>query len=172
MSARNSFLITTLIPALALGACAVGPNYKRPGVETPPAFKEAQGWTPARPADGLDKGDWWSMFEDPILDGLERKVSVSNQTLAADEAAYIEAHAVVNQQRASLFPTVDLTGSATRTKHGGTGAQTTSTVPGRSTITCASASARYASASASSPTPVDEARSAGVGGRPFSTIAA
>ena len=126
MSVRTRLLVSTLLPALALGACAVGPNYKRPSVETPPAFKEAQGWTPARPADGVDKGDWWSMFEDPVLDGLEREVSVSNQTLAADEAAYIEAHAVVNQQRASLFPTVNLTGSATRTKHGGSGAQTTS----------------------------------------------
>ena len=96
-----------------------------PAVETPPAFKEAAGWTPARPADGVDRGDWWAMFEDPLLDSLERKVSVSNQTLIADEAAYREARALVSQQRATLFPTVDLTGSATRSQHGGSGAQTT-----------------------------------------------
>jgi NodT family efflux transporter outer membrane factor (OMF) lipoprotein len=125
MSLRSLLAASTLIPALALGACAVGPNYVRPKVETPPAFKEADGWAPARPADGVDRGDWWAMFEDPLLDQLERKVSVSNQTLIADEAAYREARAIVSQQRATLFPTVDLTGSATRSKHAGSGAQTT-----------------------------------------------
>ena len=133
MSVRNALYLSVIIPALALNACAVGPNYVRPSVETPPAFKEAAGWTPARPADGVDRGDWWSMFEDPVLDALERKVSVSNQTLIADEAAYREARALVAQQRATLFPTIDLTGSATRSKHGGSGAQTTASgqvVPG------------------------------------------
>jgi NodT family efflux transporter outer membrane factor (OMF) lipoprotein len=126
MSIPRVLLSAVCLSALALDACAVGPNYARPKVETPPAFKEAQGWTPAQPADGVDRGDWWAIFQDPMLDALERKVSVSNQTLIADEAAYREARALVSQQRATLFPTVDLTGSATRTKHGGTGAQTTS----------------------------------------------
>ena len=133
MSVRNALYLTVVIPALALNACAVGPNYVRPSVETPPAFKEAAGWTPAKPADGVDRGDWWSMFDDPVLDALERKVSVSNQTLIADEAAYREARALVSQQRATLFPTVNLTGSATRSQHGGSGAQTTASgqvVPG------------------------------------------
>ena len=125
MSLRSALYLTVLIPALALGACAVGPNYKRPSVETPPAFKEAEGWTPAKPADGVDRGDWWAMFNDPLLDSLERKVEVSNQTLIADEAAYREARALVAQQRAALFPTVNLTGSATRSHQPGSGAQVT-----------------------------------------------
>jgi len=125
MSVRKALCLTTLIPAAALSACAVGPNYVRPSVETPPAFKEAAGWTPAKPADGLDQGDWWSMFDDPMLDALERKVSISNQTIIADEAAYREARALVSQQRAALFPTVDLTGAATRSHQGGSGGQVT-----------------------------------------------
>jgi NodT family efflux transporter outer membrane factor (OMF) lipoprotein len=133
MSLRVRLVATVLIPTLGLAGCAVGPNYVRPNVETPAAFKEADGWTPARPADGVDRGDWWAMFDDPLLDRLERAVSVSNQTLIADEAAYREARALVGQQRASLFPTVNLTGSATRSQHGGSGAQTTSSgqvIPG------------------------------------------
>ena len=114
MSVRTVLLLTAAVPILALNACAVGPNYKRPSVETPPAFKEAAGWAPAKPADAVDKGDWWSMFDDPLLDSLERKVNVSNQTIIADEAAYREARALVSQQRASLFPVVTATGSATR----------------------------------------------------------
>lgn len=107
-------LALTLVSASALAACAVGPNYKRPPVETPPQFKEAAGWTPAQPQDGVDRGDWWAVFGDETLNGLEQKVAVSNQTLAADEAAYKEARALVAEQRAALFPTVDLTGGATK----------------------------------------------------------
>ena len=106
-------LALTLMSASALAACAVGPNYKRPPVETPPQFKEAEGWSPAQPQDGVDRGDWWSVFNDPTLNGLEQKVAVSNQTLAGDEAAYKEARALVAEQRAALFPTVNLTGGAT-----------------------------------------------------------
>ena len=105
-------LVLALMGATALAACAVGPNYKRPPVETPPQFKEAGGWSPVQPQDSLDRGDWWAVFNDQTLNGLEQKVAVSNQTLAADAAAYKEARALVAEQRAALFPTVDLTGGA------------------------------------------------------------
>jgi NodT family efflux transporter outer membrane factor (OMF) lipoprotein len=111
---------TLLIGAAAsLAACEVGPNYHPSPVETPPAFKEAEGWTPAQPADGVDRGDWWTVFNDPLLNQLEAQVSVSNQNLKAALEAYDQAHAVVAQDRAALFPTLDLTGSATESKHGG-----------------------------------------------------
>jgi NodT family efflux transporter outer membrane factor (OMF) lipoprotein len=105
-------LAVTLAATTALSACAVGPNYHRASVTTPTAFKEVAGWTPAIPADGVDRGDWWSVFNDPILDGLEAKVAISNQNLAAAEASYRQAHAMVAEDRAALFPTVDLNGSA------------------------------------------------------------
>jgi NodT family efflux transporter outer membrane factor (OMF) lipoprotein len=122
--ARASARIAGLLAASMLAGCLVGPNYKRPPVETPPAFKEAQGWTPAQPADGLDRGDWWTIFNDPLLNSLEAKVEVSNQNLAAALAAYEQAHAVVAADQAQLFPTVDLTGSATESKQGGRGGST------------------------------------------------
>src|SRR5579871_3526745 len=107
-----------LMLSSALAACEVGPNYHRPAVTTPSAFKEAQGWTPINPADGVDRGDWWSMFNDPVLDALEHKVEVSNQNLAAAAAGYREAHALVAEQRANLFPAVNLTGDFTRSGRG------------------------------------------------------
>jgi len=113
---RAGYLRLTLsfvFAALTLSACLVGPDYQRPSVATPPAFKEAAGWVPARPADAIDKGAWWSVFDDPVLDGLERQVEISNQTLAAAEAAYREARAIVAEDRALLFPTVGLSGSPT-----------------------------------------------------------
>jgi NodT family efflux transporter outer membrane factor (OMF) lipoprotein len=82
---------------------------------TTPTFKEAAGWAPAQPSDAAERKDWWAVFGDPTLDNLEARVNVSNQTLAAAEAAYREAHALVAQDRAALFPTVTLDASANQT---------------------------------------------------------
>jgi NodT family efflux transporter outer membrane factor (OMF) lipoprotein len=102
--------------AVTLSGCAVGPDYYRPTAANPPAFKEAQGWTAAVPQDGVDRGDWWTLFNDPVLNDLEAKVNINNQNLKASEAAYRQARALVAQDRASLFPSLDLTGSGTRSK--------------------------------------------------------
>jgi NodT family efflux transporter outer membrane factor (OMF) lipoprotein len=96
----------------AVAGCLVGPNYRRPSAPISPSFKEAQGWTPAQPSDAASRLDWWTAFGDPILDNLERRVDVSNQTLAAAEAAYRQAHALVAEDRAALFPTVALNAGA------------------------------------------------------------
>jgi NodT family efflux transporter outer membrane factor (OMF) lipoprotein len=97
----------------AVAGCLVGPNYRRPSAPISPTFKEAQGWTPAQPSDAASRLDWWTAFGDPILDNLERRVDVSNQSLAAAEAAYRQAHALVAEDRAALFPTVALNAGAT-----------------------------------------------------------
>jgi NodT family efflux transporter outer membrane factor (OMF) lipoprotein len=107
-----------LFASAALAACAVGPNYHRPTAPTSPAFKEADGWAKAQPADLLDRGPWWTLFNDPALNDLEARVKVSNQNVAAAEAAYRESQAVVREQQANLFPTLSVTGSATRTGGG------------------------------------------------------
>lgn len=109
------------LSAAALAGCAVGPNYVRPSAPISPAFKEAAGWTPAAPADTLDRGDWWSLFGDPTLSALEARVQVSNQNIVAAEAAYRQARAFVSEQQAALFPTISLSGSGTRSGSGGGG---------------------------------------------------
>jgi NodT family efflux transporter outer membrane factor (OMF) lipoprotein len=101
---------------LILSGCAVGPNYARPSVTTPMAYKEAEGWKPAEPSDAAPRADWWTLFNDPILNALEAKVEVNNQNLIAAEAAYRQARALLDQQRATIFPSIDLTGSATHAK--------------------------------------------------------
>jgi NodT family efflux transporter outer membrane factor (OMF) lipoprotein len=128
-AARSAFGVTAI--ALALAGCAVGPNYARPSAPTPTTYKEVEGWTQAQPSDAMDKGEWWTIFNDPVLNDLEAKVTVSNQNLKAAEANYRQALALLDEQRATLFPSVNLTGSATRSKSassgssfGGTGAST------------------------------------------------
>lgn len=115
---RSVRLLALAAAALATG-CAVGPNYSRPPVSTPPQFKEAEGWIRAEPADAAPRGDWWTVFNDPVLNDLEQKVVVSNQNLAAAEAAYRQAHAIVAADRAQLFPTLQGTGTVTHSGSGG-----------------------------------------------------
>ena len=132
----------TLLTAALLASCAVGPNYVRPSASTPPAYKEAEGWIVAQPNDAAPRGDWWTLFNDPTLNDLEAQVDISNQNLAAAEAAYRQARAAVAEQRAALFPTVDLTGSAQRSKSGSSSTSSTTNPNGGTTSTTVSSNPR------------------------------
>lgn len=66
---------------LILSGCAVGPNYTRPSAvsQMPAQFKEAPaGWKSATPNDAALKGDWWTMYDDPVLNSLESHVEIKN----------------------------------------------------------------------------------------------
>ncbi|MFM8462605.1 MAG: TolC family protein, partial [Burkholderiaceae bacterium] len=113
----NKRLLLMLMSVL-LGACSfgrVGPDYRKPAVALPTHFKEADGWIEAKPSDANPREPWWQLFDDPLLNELAPRVAVSNQNIAASVAAFQQAQALVAQQRASLFPTLNLTGAATRT---------------------------------------------------------
>ncbi len=101
---------------LPLAACSVAPVYERPALPAmPAAFKEAGAlWQPAQPADAIDRGDWWTLFQDDELNRLAAQVQLSNQNIAAAVAAYDQAQALVREQGAALLPSVNLTGSETR----------------------------------------------------------
>lgn len=107
-------ILPALVAACLMGGCAVGPAYQKPTTPEPAQYKEAQGWVPAAPADTLERGPWWTLFNDPLLNDLASQVEVSNQNVAAAVASYAQARALVAQQRASLFPSVSLSGSGDR----------------------------------------------------------
>jgi NodT family efflux transporter outer membrane factor (OMF) lipoprotein len=83
------------------------------------AYKEAGDWVVAAPLDALERGPWWQLFNDPVLNTLAARVEVSNQNVAAAVAAYAQARALVAEQRAGLLPTVTLGGGASRSGNGG-----------------------------------------------------
>jgi NodT family efflux transporter outer membrane factor (OMF) lipoprotein len=123
MKARRACRCGLLVMALTSPACVVGPEYRKPPVVTPPAFKEqppagSDGvqWKPADPKDDALKGNWWEVFGDPELNALEEQVSVSNQNVAQAEAEFRAARAAIGGARAALFPagTVGASASVTR----------------------------------------------------------
>jgi NodT family efflux transporter outer membrane factor (OMF) lipoprotein len=101
---------------LLLAGCTVGPNYKRPAAEVPPAYKEVGNWKPAEPNDQNLSTNWWEIFQDPQLNALEQQVNVSNQNLKAAEAQYTQARAILRYARADYFPTITTNPSASRIK--------------------------------------------------------
>lgn len=116
-----------LLLSVALSACAVGPNYKRPDATVPTAFKEApEGWKVAQPADWQDRGDWWTIYNDAQLNDLEARLNASNQNIAQFAAAYRQARALVSEARSAYFPTLGI--SATGSRAGtGSGGRTSTT---------------------------------------------
>ncbi|MDB6090663.1 MAG: hypothetical protein JWN85_3447 [Gammaproteobacteria bacterium] len=95
-------------------ACAVGPDYKRPQVETAQSFKEENGWKPSEPADVLSRGPWWHIFNDDVLNGLEDQIDISNLNVKSAAAAVEQARALVNQAKAGFWPTITASGGPAR----------------------------------------------------------
>ena len=102
--------------ALTLAACTLGPDYQRPQLPDAGAFKQAEGWKSAAPADALQRGDWWQLYGDAELDALVSRLNVSNQNLAVAEAQYRQARALVRSARAQLFPTLSGNAGVTRSR--------------------------------------------------------
>ncbi|WP_372784511.1 efflux transporter outer membrane subunit [Phenylobacterium sp.] len=104
-------LLLTAATAAALAGCSLAPAYAPPATPVAAAYKEQGPWTPAAPADAQPRGQWWAMFADPVLDGLEARAEQANPSLAAALAAYDQARALAAQARAGLVPEID--GAAT-----------------------------------------------------------
>ncbi len=129
-------IVMTLAAGALLAGCSVGPDYVRPGVETPAAFKEAGKWKPAEPRDLVPRGRWWTIYNDPLLDRLEDQVSVSNQNLAKAEAQFRQALALLQSAQAGYFPNVSGGLSNTRSRASATTiAQPSATPASRGVVT-------------------------------------
>ena len=113
---KRNKLWCAVIGAALLGGCAIGPDYKRPAVETPIAFKEMADWKIAEPRDEITRGKWWKIFGDSELDALIEQVNVSNQSLKVSEARYRQAQALTQSARASYLPTISANASSTRSR--------------------------------------------------------
>ena len=108
--------------AAALSACAVGPDYHRPLAPVAAQYKEVRpqpGWKFGQPSDNFNRGVWWAIYNDPVLDGLERRIDISNQNLKAAAAALRQSEQIVAEARAGFFPTGTANFQAQRSLSGG-----------------------------------------------------
>ena len=126
---RAMTMLAVALPALALlqGCKPVGPNYNRPGYQAPAVYKETGAssvvappnpaggsWQPATPSDGMLRGKWWEIYNDPQLNQLEDRIAVNNQSLRRATETYLAARDQVAAARATLFPTFSVGPSVAR----------------------------------------------------------
>src|SRR5438093_10213172 len=113
---KNTLLSLVPIATLAWAGCAVGPDYKRPAMDTPAHYKaEALGsWKEGRPVDHVPKGDWWTIFGDEVLNDLQSRATGANQELKAAIARVEQARATARVARSELLPALNADPSYTR----------------------------------------------------------
>jgi NodT family efflux transporter outer membrane factor (OMF) lipoprotein len=117
--------------AAITGCKPVGPNYQRPAYDAPPVYKETGasnvavppppapaggGWQPASPSDGMLKGKWWEIYNDPQLNQLEERIAAVNQSLHQALETYLAAREQVRQAQAAFSPTLSAGPSVTHDK--------------------------------------------------------
>jgi NodT family efflux transporter outer membrane factor (OMF) lipoprotein len=116
---------------VVLGACSFAPHYSRPTPPTPPPeqYQEVAGWKQSQPADMADHGEWWTVFQDSLLDSLENRVTAANQDVKAAFARLQQARAQTRIERSAYFPTLSLQAGATRSRTSTNGPLYTNTKP-------------------------------------------
>lgn len=96
----------------ALAGCAVGPDFQRPESSTPEVFKRTEAaQAPSRAVEAEFKAEWWTLFNDPVLNALEARLVESNLDLAAASARLVQSRAALKIAGAAQFPKVDAAGS-------------------------------------------------------------
>jgi multidrug efflux system outer membrane protein len=112
---RRQLTRALLIPLALTAACTtVGPDYKRPVVATPDAFRGQSTGAP-QPAPGeasIADAKWSALFEDQTLRDLVARVLEQNYDLQIAAARILQAQAQLGITRSNQFPTIDAQASA------------------------------------------------------------
>ena len=99
-----------ILPALLLAGCTVGPNYKRPEIVAPTAFRAPEPLPPDQ-AQSLADLKWFQVFKDPQLQDLIRTALAHNYDLRDAYARVEAAHANLGITRSDQFPHVGAGGA-------------------------------------------------------------
>lgn len=102
------FFWVFILLALASG-CTVGPDYLRPQINTPAAYRFED-----KEARDTANTEWWKQFQDPVLEALILDALLNNKNIKLAAANVEKAAGVLTQTRSPLFPQFDYSGSGTR----------------------------------------------------------
>src|SRR5262245_7465781 len=93
-----------------LAGCAVGPNYKRPSVDSPTVYRAENQPTNAPYVELA----WWEVYKDQTLQGLIREALTNNYDLRIAMARVEESRALAMQARSQFLPSVNYNGTVSR----------------------------------------------------------
>ncbi len=133
MNRQRTLAFGLAVTTLGLAGCTVGPRYHPPAAIAPtatgyPSAAAANGagvaddgstWKAAAPNDAMLRGQWWQVFHDPELDGLEAQLDINNQNIKQAFQQFMAARALIREARSQLFPTVSVGPSFNRSRASG-----------------------------------------------------
>jgi multidrug efflux system outer membrane protein len=125
MAHRRILLLCAV--GVAAAGCTVGPDYVRPQVSVPPAYRGTDAAPPAAGAESFGELKWWSVFPDPDLQALIRTALAQNYDLHIAAARILQAQSQLTIARSQEFPTAD--GSVTAPYTAYTGSDRPVTLP-------------------------------------------
>lgn len=102
-------LLLLAIVLLAAG-CAVGPDYKRPDIDVPQAYRYGETGGKREAADS----EWWKQFNDPVLDQLVAEALANNKNVRIAAANVERAAGILMTTRSALFPQLSYSGTSSR----------------------------------------------------------
>lgn len=97
---------SVMIAVIFLAGCKLGPNYKRPQIDTPTVYRAADQQPGTQNAASLGDEKWWTVYQDPELQQLIRTALAENYDVRIAAARVLQAQAVLGITRADQFPTV------------------------------------------------------------------
>ncbi len=93
---------------LNLSACLphvdLAPSYEPPQYVVPASWKGASPFVEAKPSDGELRPDWWTLFNDPILNSLEEQAMAANPDLQAAAERFVQARNIMMKARSQRIP--------------------------------------------------------------------
>ncbi|CAB3749785.1 efflux transporter outer membrane subunit [Paraburkholderia humisilvae] len=119
MNAREFRIRTRTLAVLlcsSLTGCLVGPNFEHPQAHTPPdVFDRTQSAQASSQAvESEFNPDWWTLFNDPMLNALEKELTDQNLDVAAASARLLQSRAGQRIAGAAQYPSVDAAASYNR----------------------------------------------------------
>jgi len=113
----KTFIFFALASSALAAIPSVGPDYARPSVAAPGAWRDTDNagiWKTAEPADTFARGEWWTLFTDPALSELETRALAANQDIRAAAARVEQTRASAGLARSNYWPQIAADGSVVR----------------------------------------------------------
>jgi NodT family efflux transporter outer membrane factor (OMF) lipoprotein len=118
--------LMSVASALALAACSVGPDYAPPATPSAAAGSFISANSPAVQPLAPVQGDWWRLYDDPVLDGLIKDALASNTDVRAAAARLARARAALKEVKVDRLPQGGVSAGVTRGRDAGESDATTS----------------------------------------------
>jgi outer membrane protein, multidrug efflux system len=135
--ARKALALLGVLGLSSLAACTVGPDYRAPQTASPAAWRVDPNdayWHAAQPSHAPLDPQWWKVFGNAELDGLEEQALAENQTLRIAVAHYAQARATLASVSSQQAPQVSLDTGLARQRVSANRPQLSYTTPNMSTV--------------------------------------